>query len=72
MTEGGDIAFRVFFKGEAVVDLVPLERVQSDLFMEEGQLVCEHPGKCNKMRLMLRFTRIAILIKFVINRLGGI
>lgn len=47
MTEGGDIAFRVYskdVKGDG--DLVPLCRVDSHLTMEEGQVTCDQPGKC--------------------------
>jgi len=49
MSEGGDIAFRVSFKGidNDVVDLVPLERIESHLVMEEGQVLLEAVGICN-------------------------
>ena len=53
LTEGGDIAFRVYFKGQSkfsasivTVELIPLDRVQSDLITEEGQITCDQPGKC--------------------------
>lgn len=48
MTEGGDIKFRVYIKKSEgnVVDLVPLNQVDSHLAMEEGQFTCEEPGKC--------------------------
>lgn len=46
ITEGGDIGFRVYYKNpkEGNIDLVPLERVQSHMLAEEGQLVCENEG----------------------------
>lgn len=48
MTEGGDLAYRVFYKSyEGVIeDLVPLDRVESHLVMEDGLIICELPGKC--------------------------
>ena len=48
MTEGGDIGFRVYHKSaeEGIVDLVPLSRIESHLVMEEGEFICEDPGKC--------------------------
>ncbi len=47
MTEGGDIAYRVFHKvGSEVVDLIPSGKVESDLLMEKGQIICEDVGKC--------------------------
>lgn len=48
ITEGGDIGFRVYYKHpkEGTVDLVPHERVQSQMLAEEGQLVCEKEGNC--------------------------
>ncbi|XP_046633841.1 SEC14-like protein 2 isoform X2 [Daphnia pulicaria] len=47
MTEGGDIGFRVYYKSdeEGIVDLVPLSRIESHLVTEEGQYICEDPGK---------------------------
>ena len=52
MTEGGDIGYRIYCKtDQGVVDLVPLERVESHLFMEEGQLVCDRVGTCNYLSL---------------------
>lgn len=48
MTEGGDIAYRVYWKSSDgdVFDLVPFDRVDSHLIMEEGHLNCEQTGKC--------------------------
>ena len=48
MTEGGDIRFRVYIKKSKgnVVDVIPLDRVDSHLAMEEGQMACDEPGKC--------------------------
>lgn len=49
MTEGGEIAYRIYRENleEGKADLIPLDRVESHLFMEEGQLVCDVPGTCN-------------------------
>ena len=49
MTEGGDISYRIYCKNSAdgLVDLVPLDRVESHLLIEEGQITCTIPGKCN-------------------------
>ena len=49
MSEGGDLAYRIYYKSsidEANVDLVPLDRVDSHLRYEEGQVTCENAGKC--------------------------
>ena len=48
MTEGGDLAYRVFYKSATgeIEDLVPLYRVESHLLMEDGMAICELPGKC--------------------------
>jgi hypothetical protein len=48
MTEGGDIRYRVYIKKSKgnVVDVIPLDRVDSHLTMEEGQFTCDEPGKC--------------------------
>ncbi|XP_046633155.1 SEC14-like protein 2 [Daphnia pulicaria] len=47
MTEGGDIRFRVYIKKSKgnVVDVIPLDRVDSHLAMEEDQFTCDEPGK---------------------------
>ena len=49
MSEGGDLAFYIYYKStdEEIVELVPLDRVDSHLNMEIGQITCEKPGKCN-------------------------
>lgn len=48
MTEGGDIGFRIYYKdpNDVTVDLIPLSRVESQLVMEEGEIVCVYVGKC--------------------------
>lgn len=48
MTEGGEIAFRVYHKSSDnnKVELVPMNKVESHLFIEEGQLICEFLGLC--------------------------
>jgi hypothetical protein len=53
MTEGGDIRFRVYIKKSKgnVVDVIPLDRVDSHLAMEEDQFTCDEPGKC-KLHLL--------------------
>lgn len=51
MTEGGDIGFRVYYKDpqEGVVDFIPLDRIESHLVTEEGEIICEKAGKCNSI-----------------------
>jgi hypothetical protein len=47
MTEGGDIKFGLSIKHAKITnDLVALSHVDSHLIMEEGEIVCEQPGKC--------------------------
>lgn len=48
MSEGGDLAYRIFYKTQTgtMEDLVPLDRVDSHLRFEEGQITCENTGKC--------------------------
>ena len=47
LTEGGDIAFRIYRKrAEEKTDVLPKERVESHLIMEEGDLFCDQPGTC--------------------------
>ncbi|XP_057372671.1 SEC14-like protein 2 [Daphnia carinata] len=46
MTEGGDIEFRVYNSNlNDEEDLLPPNRVDSHLVMEEGELTCHQPGK---------------------------
>ncbi|XP_046633790.1 SEC14-like protein 2 isoform X2 [Daphnia pulicaria] len=46
MTEGGDIKFGLSIKHAKITnDLVALSHVDSHLIMEEGEIVCEQPGK---------------------------
>ena len=50
MSEGGDLAYRIYYKSssdKANVDLIPFDRVDSHLNMEIGQLTCDNTGKCN-------------------------
>lgn len=51
MTEGGDIGFRVYYKDpqDGVVDFIPLDRIESHLVTEEGEIICEKSGKCNSI-----------------------
>jgi hypothetical protein len=44
MTDGGDIAFRIYNKNSE--DIVPMNRVDSHIIMEEGQVTCDEPGQC--------------------------
>ena len=48
MSEGGDLSYRIFYKSkdDVVENLVPLDRVESHILMEDGVLVCEQAGKC--------------------------
>jgi len=48
MTEGGDIAYRIYRKcpEEGVVELVPLHRVASHLNIESDEIVCDKIGLC--------------------------
>ena len=48
MSEGGDIGFRVYYKNkeEGTADVVSFSRIESHLFMEEGELICSSTGKC--------------------------
>ena len=51
MTEGGDIAYRIYRQcplEDEVVELLPLHRVDSHLMMEEGEIVCDIIGQCIK------------------------
>lgn len=59
MTEGGDIAYRVYHKTaqNEIVELVPHSRVDSNLFNEEGELECENAGKCKDAKFLFRFIR---------------
>ena len=43
MTDSGDIAFRVFTKD---AELLPTNKVESHLVMEEGEITCESKGEC--------------------------
>jgi len=49
MTEGGDIAYRIYRKcplEEGVTELVPMHRVDSHLIMEQGEIACDSIGMC--------------------------
>ncbi|XP_046633787.1 SEC14-like protein 2 [Daphnia pulicaria] len=43
MTDGGDIGFRILNKNAE--EIVPLNRVDSHIIMEEGQVTCNEPGQ---------------------------
>jgi len=47
LSEGGDVDFRVYYKNTDGIanDLIPRNRVQSHLFMEEGEIICDLPGE---------------------------
>ena len=55
MSEGGDIGFKVYRlitsnnPKEDVVEVVPLSRIESHLVMEEGEIVCDGIGICEKI-----------------------
>lgn len=49
MSEGGDIAYRIYRKcplEEGVAELIPLHRVDSHLIMEQGEIACDAIGMC--------------------------
>jgi hypothetical protein len=49
MTEEGDIGFRLYYvksRGGKKFDVVNMERVESHLVMEEGEIVCTRPVLC--------------------------
>ena len=55
ISENGDVAYRIcrkikdnINKGAALTELlVPLERVESHMFLEKGQIICDVAGSCN-------------------------
>lgn len=45
-SENGDISYRVYYKNtDGIVEFSPLERIDSHLMIEEGQITCSMPGK---------------------------
>lgn len=60
MTVSGNIAYRIYRKTELGTEdlLVPLEKVDCHLFMEEGELICEQTGKCKNdwLNILLSFS----------------
>ena len=50
LTEGGDVGFHVYFhrydQENDILDLVAPDRIPSHLVIEEGQIICDSPGKC--------------------------
>ena len=49
MTEGGDLAYRVYRKDPETgtgEQIIPHSRVESNLYMEEGEIICDTIGKC--------------------------
>ena len=53
LTEGGDISYRIYCKKRgdesSIIELMPLDRVERHLIMEEGQIICDQIGKCNQI-----------------------
>ncbi len=53
MTENGDIAYHVYRASKDnktnITVLVPLERVESHVHLEEGQIICDVIGSCNEL-----------------------
>jgi hypothetical protein len=46
-TDEGDIAFAVYRKKDGqLIELVPRERVDSHVCVEEGELICDDAGLC--------------------------
>ena len=69
ISENGDVAYRICRtiqdnKGAALTELVvPLERVESHMFLEKGQIICDVAGSCNFFLLsLLLFSDSIILI----------
>lgn len=56
MTEEGDIGFGVYFSecNDEKIELVPVERVDSHLQMEEGEVVCSKRCTCRFCDAFLR------------------
>jgi len=46
MTEGGEIAYRVFRKSLPEIELIPSNKVESHLMFEENEIICDSPGNC--------------------------
>ncbi len=62
MTEEGDIGFRLYYvknRGGKKFDVVNMERVESHLVMEEGELLCTRPVLCK-----FQFVFFIILLVF--------
>ena len=59
MTVGYDIAFRVYYKNStgAEVELIPSNKVESHLMMEEGEIICDTIGKCKLFYTLARYSR---------------
>jgi len=49
MTESADIGYRIFYIDDSgrENDVLPFQRVDSHLMMEEGAILCNHQGSCN-------------------------
>lgn len=49
-SEGGDVGFHVYFhrydQENEILDLVSPDRIPAHLVVEEGQIICDIPGKC--------------------------
>ena len=47
MTVGYDIAFRIYKNSAGTeIELVPSNKTESHLMMEEGEIICETTGNC--------------------------
>lgn len=51
MTEESDLMFKIYYYDQSggKVDLIPAERVDCHLMMEEGEIVCPRPSTCTYM-----------------------
>jgi len=68
MTEGGEIAYRVFRKTASlseIEELIPSNKVESHLMFEENEIICDSPGKC--VLFCYFMTQSFYAIKFVLS-----
>lgn len=70
MTEDGDIAFQIVFiktDGEEL-PLVPRDRIGSDEWTEEGEIVCIYRGNCNYFAVCSLNNRLVDSFILIFNR----
>ena len=66
MTDAGDIAFRVFTKD---AELLPTNKVESHLVMEEGEICCESKGECKSSSKAKYMYKYCLQISISINQI---